>query len=58
MVKKQISFDEALEHLYSSALYSALSDEETKLWHLSSEKLVEMLEEEKRTNLLVYPDFV
>jgi hypothetical protein len=55
---KKITFDQALEYLYSSKLYEELSNEETKLWHLSSEKLFEMLEVEKNTQTLVYPDFV
>ena len=55
---KKIAFDQALEYLYSSKLYEELSNEETKLWHLSSEKLFEMLEVEKNTQTLVYPDFV
>lgn len=55
---RKLSFDEALVFLYKSKLYEALSDEETKLWHLSSQLLLEMLETEKQTNELIYPDFV
>ena len=56
--KKQISFDEALEYLYGSKLYIVLQSEETKLWHLSSEKLFDMMVNEEITNELDYPDFI
>ncbi|MBU0488892.1 MAG: hypothetical protein KKD31_13170 [Bacteroidetes bacterium] len=55
---KRLEFREALQYLYWTKLYEALSNEETKLWHLSSEKLLDMLETEKLTNELIYPDFV
>jgi hypothetical protein len=44
--------------LYESKLYEKLADEKTKLWHLSSEKLLEILLLEKRTGELIYPDYV
>ena len=56
--KKQFDFNVALHYLYNSQLYAALSVEEMKLWHLSSEKLLDMLENEKHTEYLEYPDFV
>ena len=56
--KKQFSFDEALDYLYSSKLYDALQFEETKLWHLSTEKLFDMLVNEDFTDTLDYPDFI
>ena len=55
--KKQ-SFDDAILYLYDSKLYEALCVEENKLWHLSSEKLLEMLDDEKSTGKFTYPDFV
>ena len=55
---KKISFEEAVQFLYESELYEALSDEKTKLWHLSSEKLLDMLLIEKTTGKLIFPDFV
>ena len=51
-------FVNALYYLYESKLYICLSDESTKLWHLSAEKLFDMLKKEKQTNELIYPDFV
>ena len=56
--RKQIEFQKAIQYLYSSKLYEALSNEETKLWHLSIEKLFDMLENEKRTHKIIFPDFV
>ena len=55
--KKHLEFDVALTYLYDSKLYDALSNEETKLWHLSTAKL-EMLDSEKLNGDFVYPDFV
>jgi len=55
---EQLEFVMALQFLYESKLYSALLDESTKIWHLSNEKLFEMLKIEKQTNELKYPDFV
>ena len=49
---------DAVQYLYESKLYLNLSNEDTKLWHLSTEKLYDMLKNEKETNILVYPDFV
>jgi hypothetical protein len=56
--KKQFSFDEALDYLYSSKLYGALQFEETKLWHLSTEKLYDMLVNDDFTDTVDYPDFI
>ncbi len=54
----KLDFYEALEYFYNSKLYSYLSDETTKLWHLSAEKLFNMLEENKNSNNFEFPDFV
>lgn len=55
---ENLVFEDALQFLYESKLYNALLDESTKIWHLSNEKLFEMLLNEKQTNELTYPDFV
>lgn len=55
---EKLEFVDALQYLYESKLYMALLDESTKIWHLSNEKLFEMLKIEKQTNKLIYPDFV
>lgn len=56
--RENLKFEEALEYLYKSKLYGALVDESTKIWHLSAEKLYEMLSFEKQTNELIFPDYV
>jgi len=55
---KKIIFEDAINYLYQSKLYELLSDEKTKLWHLSPNKLLELLENEKQCNSLDFPDFV
>ena len=47
-----ISWQEASELLYNSTLYNALEDETTKLWHLSSVALYDMLNEELETGII------
>ena len=56
--KLDIDFKNALEYLYSTELYEVLTDEESKIWHLSTEKLFELLEYEKENKELIFPDFV
>ncbi len=58
MGERSLNFTDALRYLYESKLYNLLSDESTKLWHLSSEKLFDILEHEKQHNQLELPDFV
>ncbi len=55
---EHLAFEDALQFLYDSKLYDALLEEHSKIWHLSNEKLFEMLLNEKQTNELTYPDFV
>ena len=45
----------AMEKLYSSALYSELEKEETKVWHYSVPKLYEILDNETKSGQLVLP---
>jgi hypothetical protein len=56
--REELSFEDALQSLYESKLYTRLIDESTKLWHLSAMKLFEMLHHEKQTNELIFPDYV
>jgi hypothetical protein len=56
--KEKSDFKVAVQYLYESQLYDVLADEKTKLWHISSEKLLEMLMTEKKTGVLIYPDIV
>jgi len=52
-----IDEDTAMDKLYSSALYSALEKDETKVWHYSVPKLYELWENETKTGQLVLPDY-
>lgn len=56
--RQGLAFEDALQYLYESKLYSLLTDEETKIWHLSVEKLYQMLVEEREENRLIIPDYV
>lgn len=58
MENKKKAFLEAIDYLYNSNLYDYISNEESKLWHLSYSKLFDLLEEEKQTNKFELPDFV
>jgi len=49
--------DAAMEQLYSSALYSALEKEETKMWHYSVPMLYELYKQEITTGRLTLPDY-
>jgi len=49
--------DSAMEKLYSSALYSALENEETKVWHYSVPKLYELWDNEIKTGRLTLPEY-
>lgn len=54
--KKRISEEAAIFKLYTSKLYAALEQEDTKLWHYSTEMLYSLLEQEERTGAICYPD--
>ena len=56
--RKHFNFHNALHYLYESKLYDVLSIEDTKFWHLSSEKLFDMLENEKLTKKIIFPDYI
>ncbi len=58
MDRKNLDFEEAIAYLYPSALYRLLVDEDSKLWHLSDEKLFGMLIDEKENKKLTLPDYV
>ncbi len=56
--RNHLSFDEAIPYVYKSELYTLLTDETTKLWHLSTTKLYELLIDEKLNNKVNLPDYV
>ena len=58
MERKAIDFEAALYYLYKSSLYRLLLNENTKLWHLSNEKLFSILVDEKENKQLILPDHV
>lgn len=51
-----ISELEATEALYNSVLYTALEEEETKLWHLSPKALYELYRQEMETGRIEFPE--
>ncbi|MCL2444299.1 MAG: hypothetical protein FWD13_12665 [Treponema sp.] len=54
--QKNISQDEALSRFYNSKLYILLDDEQTKVWHYSTEKLYHLYEEEMNTGNFELPE--
>lgn len=49
MKRKTLPLEDALYYIYSSNLYKALLDENTKLWYSSTLSLYEALEKRNRT---------
>lgn len=58
ILNKKLTFYKSITYLYESKTYEYLCNESTKLWHLSTNKLFDILEYEKKTNILKLPDFV
>ena len=54
--QKNIPADEALSRLYNSKLYILLDNEQTKVWHYSTEKLYDLFEEEMNTGKFELPE--
>jgi len=54
--RQNVSQDEAFSRLYKSNLYILLDDEQTKVWHYSTEKLYHLFEEEMNTGRLELPE--
>ena len=52
-----INDDEAFENLYSSELYAALENEETKVWTYSVPKLFELYKNESSNGWLELPEY-
>ena len=55
--RKNTTHDEAFSLLYGSQLYNALDNEKTKVWHYSTEKLYDLLEEEMSAGKLELPEY-
>lgn len=54
--KKNISEKEAIKLLYTSKVYAALEQEDTKLWQYSTPMLYSLLEQEWESGTIRYPD--
>ena len=54
--KQGLPEEEAIKKLYSSELYSALENEETKLWQYSAQMLYSLFEQELSQGKIEYPD--
>lgn len=48
--------NEALVALYNSSLYAQLEQEETKLWHYSTQKLYALFDQECKSGHMEFPD--
>lgn len=58
MERKELSFEAALNYLYSSRTYKTLIIDNNKLWHFSTEKLYQILADEYKNNKISFPDYV
>jgi hypothetical protein len=56
MTNRGVTKEDAAALLFNSKLYSKLENEKTKLWHLSSLCLYELLEEELTTGKITWPE--
>ena len=54
--KQNIPSEEAITKLYSSKLYAALENEETKVWQYSTPMLYLLFEQEESTGTIQFPD--
>ncbi|MDR1170483.1 MAG: hypothetical protein LBK97_06595 [Prevotellaceae bacterium] len=54
--ERHILLQDALTYLYSSQLYSLLEREETKMWYYSPKMLISILDSEKETGILTFPE--
>ena len=54
--KQNISEGAAIKKLYSSKLYEALENEETKIWQYSTQMLYSLFEQEEKNGDILFPD--
>lgn len=54
--KQNITNEEAITKLYTSKLYEALENEETKVWQYSTQMLYSLFEQEEKTGTIQFPD--
>ena len=55
-VKEKIPFEEAINKLYVSKLYELLENEDTKVWHYSTEMLYSLYVQEQKNGVIEFPD--
>jgi len=55
--ESHVSEDEALDSLYNSKLYTALENEDTKVWTYSVSNLYKIYQVETETGSLVLPEY-
>ncbi len=56
VLRQDISEEDAIRKLYTSKLYAALEQEDTKVWQYSTDMLYELLDEENESGSLQFPD--
>lgn len=54
--KQNISAEKAIKKLYASKLYETLENEDTKVWHYSTQMLYSLFEQEETTGNIQFPD--
>lgn len=54
--KNKLDESSAIQYFYNSKVYEALEDMDTSVWHLSPLTLYNMLEEEKTTGNITFPE--
>lgn len=54
--KLNISSEDAITKLYTSKLYEALENEETKVWQYSTQMLYTLFEQEQNGEAIQFPD--
>ena len=57
MERKLLSFEEAIYYFYNSHTCKMLLKEESKLWHFSTEKLFDIINNEYKNQKLSLPDY-
>lgn len=54
--KQNISEEDALKKMYTSKLYAALENEETKVWQYSTQMLYSLFGQEEKNGDIQFPD--
>ena len=54
--KRQIAEKDAIKLLYTSKLYATLEQEDTIVWQYSTPMIYSLLEQERNSGMISYPD--